>query len=412
MEEELLKELDSILNPAIHQSWSSATRTTLPGGDPRTAFLNNLKIQMDHTKVDLSKTMYKLDLAMQGCGTDVERAAAEVEDFCMPEDLEEPKIDERDYVRPTDNGFEVWNGSSWIEVSEKANIKVELYQNEENDNRHAVRVWAQDDNTGVGVMFVDNDIAAPGYDLGRSWSDFDDNIPVKKDLYWEDPFYNIGKNSVAVGGLTAGVLEMRHIGNMMPWRGSETAVKLAEGWYRTAKGKYKGLSLQRGFGNGAGGHQRGVQNAMKKANIFKSAGKVFFAVGVGFSTVEFGHAFYTQDINRNEVYKKAIVDIAIGYIGLVGGPVGWIIAGTYFILDASGTFGDWGRSKGISQNQFNQHLANKVQNAFGTHIHSLKFEVDFVNPYELQQTEMYLEERTVKKDKVSLALPKIIWRKD
>ena len=415
MEEELLRELDSILNPAVQNAWSCAKRTADYGGDPRNPFLDRLKIELDHTKVELSKTMYKLDMAMQGCGTDVERAVAEVADLSPPDVQELPDVDERDYVRPIQDGFEVWDGIRWVPLAKEANIKLEVFQNPENGNRPAVRVWAHDENTQTSVVFIDNDLYAPGWDVaniheGDSFDGYE-VMPIQRSHYWEDPFYNMAKNGNAIGGLTAGVLEMRHVGNMTPWLKGD-AFRNADGWFRTVKGEYEYLSKQRGFASGAGGFQGSARKALEKAEIFKGAGKVFFAISVGFSAVESGHAFYTQDNNRNEVYTKAVVDVAIGYIGLAGGPVGWIIAGTYFILDSSGAFGDWGRPSGISQNHYNWYLRNKVQQEYGAHLQSLKFDLDYVAPIEHQQKEMYLEERMSKRDNTNVALPKILFRKD
>lgn len=412
MEDELLKELDSILQPAISRSWQSAKRMSR-GGDPSDAFLDMFKIEIDNTKVDLSKSLYKLDLAMQGCSTAAEADANEfMESYGLGEEL--PKVDEADYVRQANGGFEVWDGLRWVQLSDKSNIKIEIFQNPENDNRPAVRVWAQDSETKTSVVFIDNDVDAPGWDVGytHNGDGFDSEVEfaaLQRGGYYENPFYNITKNIIGVGGTFMGLLEIRHVGNLTPWR-SGSAIKNADGWYRNAEGIYENLSKQRG--RGAGGYQKSTKRALGKAKVFKGAGKVFLGASIVLSATDGVSAYVNQDTNRREVAIKATFDIAIGVIGAVGGPVGWVIAGTYFILDVSGAFGDWGQPSGISQDDYNEFLRKKIQQESGDYINSLKFEVDFVAPLEKSQNNFNIKERSIQIDNTKVALPKIIFFKN
>lgn len=40
---------------------------------------------------------------------------------------------------------------------------------------------------------------------------------------------------------------------------------------------------------------------------------------------------------------KAALDIAMGAVSVYCGPVGWTIGAVYFIGDAAGWWGDWGK---------------------------------------------------------------------
>ncbi|MGB7393587.1 MAG: hypothetical protein WA913_04255 [Pricia sp.] len=408
MEEELLKELDSILNPAINRSWGQATRLKSFGGDPRTAFLDNLKIEMDHAKVDLSKITYKMDLAMQGHSTDVERAAAEMETCTGPE---LPEVNSSDYVREINDGFEVWDGIKWVPLSKKANIKLEVFANPERDNSPAVKVWASDESLKTSVVFIDNDLHAPGWDVGyTSMGEHFDEIPnfIPRNAYWEDPFYGTVKTSAGLFGRTAGALGMRHLGNMSPWRTAD-ALRNAEGWYRNKEGVLQNLNKQRGIG--AGGYQKSVRRAARNASKFRSVGKKFFYVGAAMSVVDGGLALHRNDYNKNEVLTKAAVDIFIGAVGVWGGPIGWAISGTYFVLDVSGAFGDWGRPTGLSRYHYEQNIRKSVLQNYGFQIRSLEFEIDYITPVEKSQRAHFLEERAVKRDNTNVVLPKLIFEK-
>ncbi len=410
MEDELLKELDSLLQPAIAKSWADAKRNAY-GSDPRDAFLDLLKVRIDNTRVDLSNTLNKIDLSLASCATtSVEFEVSEFNDFFQPSIGELPEVSASDYVKETIDGFEVWDGIRWVPLSKKANFKVDVFQNPDNNNIPAVRVWAQDTETKTSVLYIDNDIVQPGWDLSiTNIGDYgeSDTMFSNRGGYWEDPMYNIAKNSAAIGGITAGALELRQVGNLTPWRTGD-AFKLADGWYRNKEGIYENLNKQRG--RGAGGYQKSAKRALKKAKVFKGAGRVLFGISIGFSAYEAGTAFYFDDSNQNEVYTKAAVDIAIGYIGLAGGPIGWIVAGTYFILDVSGAFGDWGEPSGISQHQHEQNLLRDIKSKYRQRMKSLHFEIDFKPSLERQVQEMYIEERTIKRDNTRVDMPKILFK--
>ncbi len=408
MEDELLQELDSILKPCIDRAWQDAVRLN-KDTDPRGAFLDFVQVQIDNTKVALSNSVHKIDLAVKSSGNSaVERAAAEIRrDFLGESD--HPKINTSDYVKETANGFEVWDGVRWVQLSKDANIKVDVFQDPMNDNRPAVRLWAQDKSTKKEVLFVDNDIPEPGWDLGISRTgDFDDSLMDQaiKESYWEDPWYKVVKNGRAVGSATSGALSIRQVGNLTPWKG----LKDGSGWYRNKEGLYQSLAKQKG--KGAGGYQKSVKNAAKKAKVFKGAGKVLMGVSFVISGYEIQDAVRKDYTNKNEVITKATVDVAITLIGAYGGPVGWVIAGTYFILNVSGAFGDWGTPSGISNAEFYKNRFKRFKEKNEERFRAIRFNLEYTPSIEELQENYYIEERTFKKDKLNVRTPRVLYLKN
>ncbi len=411
MEDELLQELDSLLKPAIEQAWSSAKRVS-GDTDPRGAFLDLMQVQIDNTRVALSDTLYKIDLATKkNKRFSVERAATEHNQNFNLTESDFPEIDTSKYVKETTDGYEVWDGMRWVKLSKQSDFKVEIFQDPLNDGKPAVRVWALDTTTKTEVLYVDNDIPAPGWDLSMTRTgDFEDSLAdfVVKDQYWEDPFYRIAKNSRAIGSATTGVLAMRHIGNLTPWNAGD-GLRNANGWYRNREGILQKLSQQRG--KGAGGYQKSARNAAKKAKVFKSAGKVLLVASVAFSGYEIIDASVNDYTNKGEVITKASVDITISLIGAFGGPVGWAIAGTYFILNVSGAFGDWGTPSGISQKDYNIHRMKQLRQKYGNQIKSLEFDIDYVPRNESMYMDDLMEERRIKRDNTRVAMPKLLLKR-
>lgn len=164
MEDKLLQEPTSVLKPVIENAWRTAKRN-LNGGDPREAFLDNFRVQIDQTAVDISNRLYKLNLAMSGYTNEAERHEFECsDDYFENESLLE--VNENDYLRHADGGYEFWDGIQWVRLSDQANIKIEISQDSDNNNGPAVRVWANDTKTKTSVVFVDNDLLALGWDVG------------------------------------------------------------------------------------------------------------------------------------------------------------------------------------------------------------------------------------------------------
>ena len=225
--------------------------------------------------------------------------------------------------------------------------------------------------------------------------------------YWESPGYNIAKNSLGIGGTVAGALELRQGGNLTPWNTGD-AFKNAKGWYRNKEGLYERLSKQRG--RGGGGYQKSAQRAAGKAGKWFKIGRKLFWVGAVVSVYDGGDALYRNDSNKAEVVTKATVDIVIGAIGVWGGPIGWAIAGTYFILDVSGAFGDWGQPSGLSTEENRLRLQQNFNNRYGSFIKraEIDFEMECVPSLE-DSKQYYLEEREVKIDNLKVNRRKIIF---
>ena len=84
-------------------------------------------------------------------------------------------------------------------------------------------------------------------------------------------------------------------------------------------------------------------NEMGYVKAVKAVSKSLFVTQVGISGYETYNAFKNGDPNAWGVAGKAGLDATIGYISLVGGPIGWGIGGVYFIGDAAGWWGNWGQ---------------------------------------------------------------------
>ncbi len=410
-DEELLKELDSVLQPAISRSWATAKRNAF-GADPSDAFLDIVQVEIDNTRVDLSNILQKIDLSVQNCGTtSVERAASDFNDFLSTKEQKLPEVDSSNYMKETERGLQVWDGTRWVTLSKQANVKIEVFQDIDNDFKPAVRVWAKDTLTNTEVLYIDNDILAPGWDLSITRTgNFEESLSDlrKVNPYWEAPLYNISKNSVGVGGMVAGALEIRHVGNLTPWRTGD-AFKNAKGWYRNKEGLYEKLSKQKG--RGGGGYQKSARRAAGKSGKWSKVGKKFFFVGVAFSGYQMGDAIINDDTNKGEVITKASLDIVIGAIGVWGGPIGWAVAGTYFILDVSGAFGDWGTPSGISQSDYDAYQKNLFQQKYGDRIRALEFDVEYKPTFDKNINQYLFEESQMKIDNTRVATPKIIFEK-
>ncbi|WP_394749133.1 hypothetical protein [Spongiimicrobium salis] len=407
MEDELLQELDSILKPAIERAFTSAKRQKHTSSFDE-AVLENIKVEIDNTKVALSDTFYKLNLAQKSYKTSVERASCDfVDSYLGQNELHSPQVNANDYIKELQNGYEVWDGMRWVFVSKQANIKVDIIEDWESKGQSAVRIWAYDEKTKTQVLFVDRDTTAPGWDLSITHTgDHLEELLPPKNSYWESPAYNMAKNAIGVGGITAGALEIRQVGNMTPWR-TGSSFKNASGWYRNKEGIYEQLSKQKG--RGAGGYQKSAQRALKKSGKWNRLGKKFFYVGAAISIYDAREAIVNNDANRGEVVTKAAVDIFIGAVGVWGGPVGWAIAGTYFILDVSGAFGDWGEQQGISQSEYDRIKREEIINQYRDQLPAIEFQMEYVPTIEHEFKEFYLEERSIKRDNTRVVLPKVIF---
>lgn len=83
---------------------------------------------------------------------------------------------------------------------------------------------------------------------------------------------------------------------------------------------------------------------MGYVKMVKVASKGLFAAQAGISLYQTGNAFYTNNDNKWSVAGKASLDITIGAISVWGGPVGWAVGGVYFVGDAAGWWGNWGKA--------------------------------------------------------------------
>ena len=91
-------------------------------------------------------------------------------------------------------------------------------------------------------------------------------------------------------------------------------------------------------------------NNLKYTKGLKALGKRLYFAQVGIAAYNTVDAWSnsdknwrTNDGNKWGVTSKAALDVTIGAIAVWGGPAGWIVGGVYFIGDAAGWWGDWGK---------------------------------------------------------------------
>ncbi len=85
-------------------------------------------------------------------------------------------------------------------------------------------------------------------------------------------------------------------------------------------------------------------NEMQYVKAMKVASKGLFGAQAVISGVQVYNAWDSNNSNKWGVTGKAGLDVTIGYISLVGGPVGWGVGAVYFIGDAAGWWGNWGQA--------------------------------------------------------------------
>ncbi|MGB5436710.1 MAG: hypothetical protein WBM98_12530 [Maribacter sp.] len=410
MEDELLKELDSILQRAISKSWADAKRNAY-GSDPRDAYLDLLKVQIDNTRVDISKNLYKIDQAMLGNSSGDELSAL----VGRPQKI---NVDLADYVRDVEGGTEVFDGNQWFLFSKESKIEFQMNASPEVGNAPLVTVNAFDPTTNFRVTYIDYDTNTKGQEFSYAGNadDFDMNTTIHTNLYYQDPFYNgaellTGSSAVVVGGLETFTMAQHYVNYDDILR---NPFSQAGRNYANGMGKWKMLDGQWAsfddIRNATGFKQQGLKVSANSARIraskavggLKLAGKVCFGVSVVFSSFEVGHAMTSNDSNRHEVYQKAALDVTMGIIAFIPG-VGWAISGTYFIADAFGAFGDWGKPSGISQEAYDMKLRQEFMVLYGNRLKSLTFEVDYEPPLEYNIPDFYREEVEVKIDNTYVA---------
>ncbi|WP_158975050.1 hypothetical protein [Cellulophaga sp. L1A9] len=394
MEEDSLQELDKILKPIIERSYQAAKRESYNGTPSGKSILEHFQVEIDNTRVAISSQFYKIDKLMQH-NASLRKSSAKPK---------QPKVDSKKYVRESNGGYQVFNGIKWVQLSNEARINLKIESNWETANKAAVILSASDPKTNTHVRYVDKDVFTKGFDYSytgdKMGSEQTSSTLPSRYMYWEDPFYATVKKGVSITGKTAGALGARNIGNLTPWR-TGSNIEFAKGWYRNKEGIYRKLSSQKGLG--AGGHQVGTRNALKRASKFKAVGKKMLWVSAAISFYEVTDVLVNDDSNKWNVTTKASIDITMGLIGFYGGPIGWLVSGTYFILDISGAFGDWGKPSGIRSDgvpyNFNQFEYD----------HEIEFNIEFVK--EIQEKKL-LEMRNVKIDKTSVVKPRILLRKN
>jgi hypothetical protein len=82
--------------------------------------------------------------------------------------------------------------------------------------------------------------------------------------------------------------------------------------------------------------------ALKYFKTVKVVSKGLFAAQIVVSGYQAGKAWTENNSNKWGVTWKSSIDILMAAAGTFGGPAGWLIAGTYFLLDATTDMNKWG----------------------------------------------------------------------
>ncbi|WP_103867029.1 hypothetical protein [Aquimarina sp. I32.4] len=378
---ETLRGVDDILRPAIERAVKPRF-----DGKPPTAFDIGwaLRWEIDNTRTALSEALYKVDLATDEIG--VRRSHMHQWQSLQPYAAD--KVNTQDYVRRANNGYQVWDGYKWTQLSKDAKISVTSERSEATHNKLGVVVRAEDIATNTHILFVDNDVYKRGGEItynGPIGGDPDLGTRfISQEINWEDPMYDAVKMGTAITGKAAGALAMNRIGNLTPWHKGENLYK-ARGWYRNQEGKLRKLSSQRNT-VGAGGHRVGARTASNNIKYLKNGAKICMWISIGISLYEAGSAGFYKDSNRNEVYTKASIDIVMALVG-TRGAIGWVISGSYFILSATGTFGDWGQPSGVTSNGVPYDNSFGQLGTFGS-TYSDDFDIDYVPSIQHKRSRM------------------------
>ncbi|MCF6348685.1 MAG: hypothetical protein L3J20_10365 [Flavobacteriaceae bacterium] len=217
MEDEYLKELDSILKLSLIEA-STFSKSSIPNVDNRFMLSHNFKNILEGNNADISKILYEIDLDQNGFTKD--SIQSYLDSISRPQP--QPVINAEDFYKKINGGFQVYNGSSWLQVSDKANIKITYLENGNDLNNHkpAVRIEVNDVKTDTYFVFEDTDLTTTGNEFLFSGQlspndDLAGGLP-SREIYWEDPMYNSMKSGIGTAGLVAGALELRQVGNLTP----------------------------------------------------------------------------------------------------------------------------------------------------------------------------------------------------
>ena len=126
-------------------------------------------------------------------------------------------------------------------------------------------------------------------------------------------------------------------------------------WVTTANLVNGGLSVGWGGKDVLFKMAAGTDESIKALSYFKVVkvgSKALFGAQLVISGIQAGSAWvnsdgdpFTNDGNKWGVTGKAALDITMAAIGTFGGPIGWAIAGTYFLIDATTNLNKWGRPR-------------------------------------------------------------------
>lgn len=172
----------------------------------------------------------------------------------------------------------------------------------------------------------------------------ENGIPTENNSSFFDNSLNVGGKIVSGAGFYADYkrydlyIEAKWNNGVGKWKGKNGV------WYmEKVEGK------KEFFGNQYTGARKDI---IAKALKYEKVGNALFVVGTTISFVQMGFALSEGNTSGA---VKAGVDIAVGIIASLGGPVGWAISGIYMFLDLAGAF-DPRYTKCVSPYANNPHV--------------------------------------------------------
>lgn len=360
---ESLQDFDALLKSCMEKSQKRAKFTSHSREQYLKEVAEGMRVELDHTKTKLSELIYNIDLAMcHNADTQQKRNIYEVlKNQNQPKPISDDEL-RRKYVRKTPTGFDVYNKSfgQWVSFSNQSEINITIEKS--GNQAPVVKVKAFEASTNQTINYEDTYLATSNTYNTASYGYT--NSQTDNYMHFSDRLYNSSGIANGAVGTTAGTLEAFYLGSSQYQNGLNLFdKKIIDGKWQAKNGnwhKFQDIDLQtNGFKKQSlkvsknWVAKRSASN-MSKAGKLGAVGKVSFVFTLGFAGVNSYDAYKNDDSNKNEVYAKSALDVTMGVIAFVP-YVGWAIAGTYFILDVSGAFGDWEQASGMTVEEKKAH---------------------------------------------------------
>jgi len=410
---ESLKEVHELIKEALERAGRESSGGTPEMQAQGIAF--HFQTAIDNTRTQFSEALYKVDLAMQGYDDSTMRAMYEMQDLhgnTNPKTMSDDELRQR-YVQKTVDGYKVYdsNYQMWIAMSASSEISIEMMISDDLGGTPIARIRAYDPETGTRVDYEDWQITQ--HDIRGSYLNEWNSAPQEwREMHYEDALYGMAKTGIGGAGKVSGATSSFMMANHYRASNNLFSGNLSN-YYKGWSGEWvpiRNVHPDAGRSFVQWGKDIGEISAKAKGKTagakWKTGGRVCIALSVTFSLVDIGRTQYYDDSNKHEVAWKKSFDIAFALTGFIPG-VGWAISGTYFLLDAGGAFGNWGKASGFSRSEVDSWIA-RDRATTQQELCSMDFEIEYVAPIEQIRMEMIRESREFARDNTNVA-PRAIY---